>query len=598
MKSSAATAPEPDATSAVLRPHAEQEFAHELAALARVDDRERPPNWRLSPWAVVQYVLGGTLSDGTVLTPKYVGQRRLVEIAVATLATDRALLLLGAPNVRATGVTFTGNQAADGGAVAAENSTALFSKADWNNNTATNSGAGVHSVASNMQFVVSSFTGNQAALAGGIYRSGGDMAFSEATFTGNQASGNAGAIYHEGTGSVVMNRVYLYGNRSGGSGGGILATGTTDLRIYNAVATGNEAINGAVFAGQNAAIKLSNVSAAGNKSTGGATISADGTSSGSVRNTIAWGNTAAQPISGPGSVTVQNNLLETIDPQFARMPNAGDGNWATLGDNDYGNLNIKPISPAIDAGDNNALTDSTITIATDVKGISRRWDDPSRVDTGIGTAPIVDIGAHEYIDAVPVAGAGGPYSGVEGVPVTMSAAGSSTPVGTIVLYEWDCQGDGTFEIAVQVATTTCTYEDDGTYTARLRTTAANNGVTGATAEATAVVVIANGVPVYSPPATQLMVAGTTKAFSLGSFTDSGVKDKWKISINWGDGNTEDFGTDQQGDIRNVEHTYAVAAQYTVLISVRDEDGGVTNGQFGVQDVSDASNIVVLPLVRK
>jgi len=46
---------------------------------------------------VVTYVLGGTLDDGTVITPKYVGSRRLVETAVATLATDRALLLLGVP---------------------------------------------------------------------------------------------------------------------------------------------------------------------------------------------------------------------------------------------------------------------------------------------------------------------------------------------------------------------------------------------------------------------------------------------------------------------------------------------------------------------
>ena len=41
--------------------------------------------------------MGGTLADGTVVTPKYVGSRRLVEVAVATLATDRALLLLGVP---------------------------------------------------------------------------------------------------------------------------------------------------------------------------------------------------------------------------------------------------------------------------------------------------------------------------------------------------------------------------------------------------------------------------------------------------------------------------------------------------------------------
>ncbi len=86
----------------VLRPHAEQQYAAELAALAGHDDRPRPPAWNLSPWAVVTYVLGGTLQDGTVVTPKYVGAQRLVEVAVATLATDRALLLLGAPGTAKT----------------------------------------------------------------------------------------------------------------------------------------------------------------------------------------------------------------------------------------------------------------------------------------------------------------------------------------------------------------------------------------------------------------------------------------------------------------------------------------------------------------
>lgn len=81
----------------LLRPHAEQVYAGELSALAERDDRPRPESWRLSPWAVVTYLLGGPLADGTVISPKYVGNRRLIEIAVATLATDRALLLLGVP---------------------------------------------------------------------------------------------------------------------------------------------------------------------------------------------------------------------------------------------------------------------------------------------------------------------------------------------------------------------------------------------------------------------------------------------------------------------------------------------------------------------
>ncbi len=81
----------------VQREPAEQQFHAELAALARGDTRQKPPNWQLSPWAVVTYLMGGRTDDGTTITPKYVGNRRLMEIAVATLATDRALLLLGLP---------------------------------------------------------------------------------------------------------------------------------------------------------------------------------------------------------------------------------------------------------------------------------------------------------------------------------------------------------------------------------------------------------------------------------------------------------------------------------------------------------------------
>jgi MoxR-like ATPase len=89
----------------VQRRHAEDEFAAELVALAAGDERRRPPGWRLSPTAVVTYLLGGEAADGTVIVPKYVGPRRLIEVAVATLATDRALLLLGVPGTAKTWVS-------------------------------------------------------------------------------------------------------------------------------------------------------------------------------------------------------------------------------------------------------------------------------------------------------------------------------------------------------------------------------------------------------------------------------------------------------------------------------------------------------------
>jgi len=84
-------------TDNVLRQHAEQQYANELAELAKVDDRPKPANWKLSPWAVATYLLGGKLDGGFEVSPKYIGDRRLIEIAIATLTTDRALLLLGVP---------------------------------------------------------------------------------------------------------------------------------------------------------------------------------------------------------------------------------------------------------------------------------------------------------------------------------------------------------------------------------------------------------------------------------------------------------------------------------------------------------------------
>lgn len=89
----------------VLRQHAEDQFAEELAELAKADSRQRPPSWKLSPWAVSTYLLGGKLDSGFQIVPKYIGNRRTIEVAVATLATDRALLLLGVPGTAKTWVS-------------------------------------------------------------------------------------------------------------------------------------------------------------------------------------------------------------------------------------------------------------------------------------------------------------------------------------------------------------------------------------------------------------------------------------------------------------------------------------------------------------
>jgi MoxR-like ATPase len=89
----------------VLREPAEVRYADQLEALKQNDADEPPAPWRLSPRAVLNYVVGGkTLKaklDGksvdVPITRKFFGDDALVERAIVTLASERALLLVGEP---------------------------------------------------------------------------------------------------------------------------------------------------------------------------------------------------------------------------------------------------------------------------------------------------------------------------------------------------------------------------------------------------------------------------------------------------------------------------------------------------------------------
>lgn len=85
-----------ETTREVLRLPAEEQYKKELDVLVAEERDEIPQGWRMSPKSVLKYIVGGK-AGGTEITPKYIGNRRLVEIAIATLLTDRALLLIGEP---------------------------------------------------------------------------------------------------------------------------------------------------------------------------------------------------------------------------------------------------------------------------------------------------------------------------------------------------------------------------------------------------------------------------------------------------------------------------------------------------------------------
>jgi MoxR-like ATPase len=91
-----------DGAARELREPAEVRYRAQLEALAAADRDPRPAGWKLSPRAVLAYIVGGkTLpapGGGDVeITRKFFGEDTIVERAIVTLASERALLLVGDP---------------------------------------------------------------------------------------------------------------------------------------------------------------------------------------------------------------------------------------------------------------------------------------------------------------------------------------------------------------------------------------------------------------------------------------------------------------------------------------------------------------------
>ncbi len=90
-KATPSVAPAPN----LQRPAAEQLYAEELDQLRKADVKNpRPPGWRLSPRAVLDFVLG---NEKLCLQPKFVGNRSFIECCIVALATNRGLMLIGVP---------------------------------------------------------------------------------------------------------------------------------------------------------------------------------------------------------------------------------------------------------------------------------------------------------------------------------------------------------------------------------------------------------------------------------------------------------------------------------------------------------------------
>jgi Immunoglobulin I-set domain/S-layer homology domain len=108
-----------------------------------------------------------------------------------------------------------------------------------------------------------------------------------------------------------------------------------------------------------------------------------------MTNTIVWGNGTAG-IFNDGSSSISISYTDNQDGA------AGTGSISAnpLFLAPPGDLRPGPGSPVVDAGNNAAVP---VGVTTDVAGLPRFFDDPSAPDTGAGTPPIVDMGAHERV---------------------------------------------------------------------------------------------------------------------------------------------------------------------------------------------------------
>jgi hypothetical protein len=329
-------------------------------------------------------------------------------------------MFLNASSPSLTNIGFYHNEAgSNGGGMYNYISTPELSDCYFLDNDGSISGGGMYNNQSDPSLTAVLFQLNDATYGGGLYNKSSNPVMEDVLFRLNTA-GHGGGLYNMDS-IPEINATKFLGN-SGEIGGGIYDN-ESDPQISNSIFSGNHASDGGgMYIFFNSAPTLSNVTFASNDAEfiGGAIQTSQATFT--MTNTILWGNTAGDssqisigadsnpwfyssllPDGCPPEATVCENV-KGGDPLFRLVPDYGDdGLWATY-DDDYGDLRLKINSPAIDAGDNNTVA----SLPSDLPGNPRRADVPSVADTGVGEAPVVDLGAYEnpptrlYVDQTAV----------------------------------------------------------------------------------------------------------------------------------------------------------------------------------------------------
>lgn len=242
------------------------------------------------------------------------------------------------------------------------------------------------------------FIGNRCTFGGGAgYIFGANGTFQGCEFTDNVGGSYGGAFDTNGT-TVTWERC-IFTNNSASRAGAIESYGSSQTKITNCVFRLNKATStnsgGAVWVGTTSTVTVRDSTFVGNTTTattGAGFYNTSGSST--LANCIFWGNT------GSGGATANNQITaaggtNTVSYSLVQGGATGTGNlnvdplFVNLA---TGDLHLQATSPAIDAG-SNTLIPTGITV--DLDGLTRRFDITTVVDTGVGPAPVVDMGAYE-----------------------------------------------------------------------------------------------------------------------------------------------------------------------------------------------------------
>jgi hypothetical protein len=212
------------------------------------------------------------------------------------------------------------------------------------------------------------------------------------TITGGNADGSApddrgGGMYNSNGGPAVINCTFR-ASHAQSAGGGMGNFSGSNPSVINCLFSDNSAGTGSGggIHNDNSSPTLVNCTISANVAGSGGGCASDASSSPAIANSVLWGNVNGA-ITGPATVT------------YSCVEGGWPGNIgadALFANPAVGEYHLSAGSPCIDAGDNTAVPGD---VTTDLEGGPRFIDDPNTVDSGVGTPPIVDMGAYEYLAA-------------------------------------------------------------------------------------------------------------------------------------------------------------------------------------------------------